>query len=130
LSSILLVLNISLKLPHVDISLILEVIGIPAYNEEKNIAGIVTRIMKSGYQVIVCNDGSSDMTGVIAEKLGATVINHPKNLGYGAAIRSIFKKAKEVDADILVTFDADGQHRIEDIKQVLEPIRKNESDIE
>ena len=52
-----------------------------------------------------------------------------KNLGYGAGIRSIFQKAKELDADILVTFDADGQHRIEDIQTVLEPLIKNEVDI-
>ena len=76
---------------------VLEVIGIPAYNEEKNIAAIITKIMKEGFSVIVCNDGSDDMTGTIAEKMGATVINHPKNLGYGAAIRSIFLKAKEID---------------------------------
>ena len=45
----------------------------------------------------------------IAESLGAIVINHPKNLGYGAGINSIFKKSKEINSDILVTFDADGQ---------------------
>ena len=67
--------------------------------------------------MIVCNDGSSDLTSNIAEKMGAVVINHEKNLGYGAAIRSIFLKAKELDGDILVTFDADGQHRIEDVEQ-------------
>ena len=108
---------------------VLEVIGIPAYNEEKNIAAIITKIMKEGFSVIVCNDGSDDMTGTIAEKMGATVINHPKNLGYGAAIRSIFLKAKELSYDALVTFDADGQHRIEDITKVLEPIRKNQADM-
>jgi glycosyltransferase involved in cell wall biosynthesis len=104
----------------------LEVIGIPAYNEEENIAVIISKIMKEGYSVIVCNDGSSDMTGPIAEKMGATVINHSKNLGYGAAIRSIFLKAKELECDILVTFDADGQHRIEDIFKVLKPLREKE----
>jgi glycosyltransferase involved in cell wall biosynthesis len=105
------------------------VIGIPAYNEEKTIAGIILKLQKIVDKVIVCNDGSSDLTGDIAERLGAVVINHPKNLGYGAGIRSIFLKAKELDADILVTFDADGQHRIEDIKSVIEPLQKNEADI-
>jgi glycosyltransferase involved in cell wall biosynthesis len=104
-------------------------IGIPAYNEEKNIAKIIINLQKVVDKVIVCNDGSSDITGEIAERLGAIVINHPKNLGYGAGIRSIFQKAKELDIDILVTFDADGQHRIEDIQTVLEPLIKNEADI-
>jgi glycosyltransferase involved in cell wall biosynthesis len=107
----------------------LEVIGIPAFNEEKNIAGIIAKIIKEGFSVIVCNDGSTDMTGIVAEKMGAIVINHQKNLGYGAAIRSIFLKAKELECDSLVTFDADGQHRIEDISKVLEPLRNNKADM-
>ena len=80
-------------------------------------------------QVIVCDDGSTDLTGPIAEKMGAIVVTHPKNLGYGAAIRSLFTKFIELDADILVTFDADGQHRVEDIENVIEPIIKNKADI-
>ena len=107
----------------------MEAIGIPAYNEEKNIAVIIAKIMNKGFSVIVCNDGSTDMTGVIAEKMGAIVINHQKNLGYGAAIRSIFLKARELGCDALVTFDADGQHRIEDISKVLEPVRENQADM-
>jgi len=104
-------------------------IGIPAYNEEKNIASIIIKLKKIAQKIIVCNDGSTDLTGEIAQKLGAVVINHPKNLGYGSGIRSIFQKAKEIDSDILVTFDADGQHQVEDIKKVIEPILKNEVDV-
>ena len=104
-------------------------IGIPAYNEEKNIASIIVKLKKITNKIIVCNDGSTDLTGEIAKKLGATVINHPKNLGYGSGIRSIFQKAKEMDSDILVTFDADGQHQVQDIKKVIEPILKNKADI-
>jgi len=105
------------------------IIGIPAFNEEKNIAGIITKLADITDTIIVCNDGSSDLTSDIAEKMGAFVINHEKNLGYGAAIRSIFLKAKELDGDILVTFDADGQHRIEDIEQVTKPIIDQEADL-
>ena len=105
------------------------VIGIPAYNEEKTIASIILKLQKVADKIIICNDGSSDLTGEIAEKLGAIVINHSKNLGYGAGIRSIFLKSKELDVDILVTFDADGQHRIEDIQNVIFPLQKNEADI-
>lgn len=104
-------------------------IGIPAYNEEKNIAVIIAKLSKITKNIIVCNDGSKDMTGMIAEKMGAIVINHGKNLGYGAGIRSIILKARELNYDVLVTFDADGQHQVEDIKSVLEPIINNEADI-
>ena len=104
-------------------------IGIPAYNEEKNIAAIIIKLRKIVDTVIVCNDGSNDSTAEIAENLGAIVINHEKNLGYGSAIKSIFKKSKEIGSDILVTFDADGQHRIEDVKKVIEPIQNGDVDL-
>jgi len=104
-------------------------IGIPAFNEEKNIAKIITQLKKVTDSIIVCDDGSSDMTGEISEKLGAIVVKHEKNMGYGSAIKTIFQKASEIDSDVLVTFDADGQHRIEDIEPVLEPIKNNGADI-
>ena len=105
------------------------IIGIPAYNEEKNIAGIISKLKNISNDIIVCNDGSTDLTANIAEDMGAIVVNHEKNLGYGGAIRSIFLKAKDLAGDVLVTFDADGQHRIEDIDGVIAPILENQSDI-
>ncbi len=104
-------------------------IGIPAYNEEKNIAKIITKLKKITDSIIVCDDGSSDMTSEIAKNLGVIVISHKKNMGYGAAIRTIFEKSAEIGSDILVTFDADGQHRIEDVSRVLHPLENNEADI-
>ena len=105
------------------------IIGIPAFNEEKNIASIITKLRSISDTIVVCNDGSSDLTSEIAERMGAVVINHEKNLGYGGAIRSIFLKAKELDGDVLVTFDADGQHRIEDIENVITPIIEEKADL-
>ena len=104
-------------------------IGIPAYNEEKNIAPIITKLKKITDSIIVCDDGSSDMTSKISQDLGARVVTHEKNMGYGAAIKSIFLEAKQVQPDILVTFDADGQHNVEDIEKVIEPVQKSTSDI-
>ena len=104
-------------------------IGIPAYNEEKNIAKIITKLKKITDSIIVCDDGSSDMTSEIAKNLGVIVISHKKNMGYGAAIRTIFEKSAEIGSDILVTFDADGQHRIEDVSRVLHPLENSEADI-
>ena len=105
------------------------VIGIPAFNEEKNIASIIMKLKKVTDHIIVCNDGSTDMTEEISKELDVIVINHSRNMGYGSAIRSIFLKAKELQADILVTFDADGQHRVEDIQSVTQPIIDNKADI-
>jgi len=105
------------------------IVGIPAYNEEKNIAKIIVGLKKVADQIIVCDDGSTDSTSIIAESLGAIIIKHPKNLGYGSAIRSIFLKAREINSEILVTIDADGQHKIEDIKNVAKPVVDGQADI-
>ena len=104
-------------------------IGIPAYNEEKNIAAIITKLKKITDSIIVCDDGSDDLTAEIARDLGVIVVTHERNLGYGAAIKTIFQKSKEIDCDVLVTFDADGQHRVEDVESVINPIKNNDSDI-
>ena len=105
------------------------IVGIPAFNEEKNIAPIITKLTNIADKIIVCDDGSTDLTSKISEKLGALVIKHEKNMGYGAAIRSIFLKAKDLNGEILVTFDADGQHRVQDIQNVINPIINGESEI-
>jgi len=104
-------------------------VGLPAYNEEKNIAKIIVQLKKVADQIIVCDDGSTDLTSRIAESLGTIVIKHPKNLGYGSAIRSIFLKAREINSEILVTIDSDGQHKIEDIEKVAKPVVDGQADV-
>jgi glycosyltransferase involved in cell wall biosynthesis len=104
-------------------------IGIPAFNEEKNIGKIIVTLKKITKDIIVCDDGSSDLTREIAEGLGAKVISHRKNMGYGEAIKSIFNEAKKKESDILVTFDADGQHRPEDIMSLTKPIMDQQAEV-
>ena len=104
-------------------------IGIPAFNEEKQLPKILPKLMEITNSIIVCDDGSTDKTSTIAKEFGAKVVKHEKNLGYGAAIKSIFQTASEINSDVLVTFDADGQHRIQDINKVLQPIKDGKSDI-
>ncbi len=104
-------------------------VGIPAFNEEKNIAMVIIKLKKIADNIIVCNDGSTDSTEEIAKELGAIVINHEKNLGYGAGIKSIFLKAKEINSELLVTLDADGQHDINDISKIVKPIQENKAEI-
>jgi len=105
------------------------VVGIPAFNEEENIGEIITKVKEIANEVIVCNDNSTDSTKEIAEQMGAIVVNHERNLGYGGAIRTIFLKARELDADILVTMDGDGQHRIDDVNVVTKPILEKQLDV-
>ena len=105
------------------------VVGIPAFNEELTIARVVLLSQNFADAVIVCDDGSSDLTGAIARRMGAEVIQHKHNRGYGAAIQSLFRRAVELNADILVTLDGDGQHDPREIPDVVKPIVQNETDI-
>ncbi len=105
------------------------VCGIPAFNEEKTIAKIVIRASAYVDRIVVVDDGSSDDTSLIAERLGAKVIKHVENLGYGAAIRSCFNAGKDADTDILVILDADGQHDPDLIPELIKPIANSDADV-
>jgi GTP:adenosylcobinamide-phosphate guanylyltransferase len=102
---------------------------IPAYNEEKTIAKVVLKTKKYVDKVIVCDDGSTDMTAEIAEAIGAKVIRHERNKGYGAALASLFKAAREENASAMIILDADLQHNPDDIPKLLSSIIKGEADI-
>ena len=103
--------------------------GIPAYDEEKTIAKVVLKARKHVDKVIVCDDGSMDMTAEIAEALGAEVVRHERNMGKGAAIRSLFKKAREEIADVMITIDGDAQHNADEIPLLLKVMRETGADI-
>jgi glycosyltransferase involved in cell wall biosynthesis len=105
------------------------VAGIPAYNEEKTIARVVLEAQKHVHIVIICDDGSADLTSVIASRLGALVVRHEKNMGYGAALQSLFKRAKELQADVLVTLDSDGQHDPSEIPRLVTPIHDRRAEV-
>ena len=105
------------------------IVSIPAYNEEKNIGPLILNLKKQGYEILICDDASNDQTCELSKQLGATVIKHEKNQGYGGAIQSLFNKAREIKPDILVTFDGDGQHNFRDIKNLIKPIIDNKSDL-
>jgi glycosyltransferase involved in cell wall biosynthesis len=107
----------------------LAVICIPAYNEEKTIARVIVQAQKHAAKVIVCDDGSSDMTAAIAEKLGAVVVRHATNMGKGEAMRSLFRAGREMGADMLVTIDGDGQHNPDEIPDLLDLITSGEADV-
>jgi glycosyltransferase involved in cell wall biosynthesis len=105
------------------------VVGIPAFNEEKMILKVVLEAQKFADLVVVCDDGSSDLTATIAKRLGADMIKHERNLGYGAAIMSLFRRARELNADVLVTLDADGQHDPAEIPSIVNPIVQGFADM-
>ena len=107
----------------------MNLVCIPAYNEEKAIGDLVRISLKHADKVIVCDDGSADSTAKIAKQSGATVISHKKNEGYGASIITLFDRARQENADIMVTIDGDGQHNPDQIPLLLDTLKENSVDV-
>jgi glycosyltransferase involved in cell wall biosynthesis len=97
----------------------------PAYNEEAYIAKTIVGAQQHADRVLVVDDGSKDDTVRIARALGAIVVRHETNKGYGGALQTIFCTAREIGAEELVTIDADGQHSPGDIPRLLAELRKD-----
>jgi glycosyltransferase involved in cell wall biosynthesis len=106
-------------------------IVIPAFNEKKNIGYIIQEIKKQYKNsiIIVVDDGSIDNTATIAKEKGAYVAKHIYNLGQWAALKTGFTIAKYYEPSIIVSFDADGQHLVKDIGEIIKPIIVEDFDI-
>jgi glycosyltransferase involved in cell wall biosynthesis len=102
---------------------------IPAFNEQSVIGEIVTAVRAFCHNVVVVDDCSDDGTGTQALAAGATVLRHPINLGQGAALQTGICYALRRGAGSIVTFDADGQHRPEDIRVLLDTQVKTGADV-
>ena len=103
---------------------------VPAYHEADRIATVVSGLLLHFRSVIVVDDGSSDATGEQARAAGARVVSHPVNLGQGAALQTGFAFAlTDPDMEHVVTFDADGQHRVDDAVRMVALARETGVDV-
>jgi glycosyltransferase involved in cell wall biosynthesis len=93
---------------------------VPLYNEAGVIRDVIAELRQT-YPLVVCvDDGSTDGSAALAEQAGARVVRHPVNLGQGAALQTGISYAlTRADVRFLVTFDADGQHRVDDVGGML-----------
>ena len=101
---------------------------IPAFNEEESISSIIRETKKYVNRVLVVDDRSTDNTGKLARLNGAIVICHSENRGVGAAMKAGIAYAKKLEPNVVVTIDADGQHRPGDIPRLIRPIIAGEAD--
>jgi len=103
---------------------------IPAYNEGKSIGRVVRELKRVGYHnIVVIDDGSRDNTFSEAKKQDVFALQHVINRGQGASLKTGIDFALRKGADVLVTFDSDGQHRIEDLPAMLKPVIDGEVDV-
>ncbi|MHA1754624.1 MAG: glycosyltransferase family 2 protein [Candidatus Odinarchaeia archaeon] len=102
---------------------------IPAYNEEKLIKDVIKETKKYTDKIIVVDDGSIDNTASVAKEEGVILVRHPFNMGKGAALKTGFKKAIELGADIIVTLDGDLQHDPREINRLVYYLKNSNADI-
>ncbi|MBN2459338.1 glycosyltransferase family 2 protein [Candidatus Woesearchaeota archaeon] len=103
---------------------------IPAFNEEKSIGRVVDELKEAGYDnIVVIDDGSQDSTFAEAKKRRIHALQHIINRGQGASLRTGIEYALMQGAEFIVTFDSDGQHRVEDLPAMLKPVIKEEADV-
>ncbi|MBW2995619.1 glycosyltransferase family 2 protein [Candidatus Woesearchaeota archaeon] len=106
-------------------------IVIPAYNEEKSIGKVIDDLNRAGYHnIIVVDDGSKDKTAeVVSRKKDVILCRHLINRGLGGALGTGLDAAYENGADMAITFDADGQHCVSDIPNMVKPIKDGKADV-
>ncbi|MDX2046079.1 MAG: glycosyltransferase family 2 protein [Chitinophagaceae bacterium] len=102
---------------------------IPAYNPPPVLLWLCHDLLDCGYKVVVVDDGSQDKSVITQLPVAVDILQHRFNLGQGAALETGIKKALQNGADYIVTFDADGQHRINDIEKLLKCLSETNSDV-
>ena len=104
---------------------------IPAYNEGGVIEKTIRDLQNVGYlNIVVVDDCSTDNTFIQAQKTGVMVLRHLINRGQGASLRTGIEYVREnFSPEIIITFDADGQHQPKDIPKLIQPLIKNKADI-
>jgi polyprenyl-phospho-N-acetylgalactosaminyl synthase len=105
-------------------------IVVPAFNEAGVIGDVITDLRSVFANVVCVDDGSADGTGDVAVRAGAHLVRHPVNLGQGAAIQTGVEYARsQPGARVFATFDADGQHRVEDVVTMIDRLDSGDVDI-
>lgn len=104
---------------------------VPAYNEEESLGTVIEGIRQDApfTDIVVVNDGSVDSTSRIANEKADFVLDLPYNLGIGGAMQTGYKFASQMDYDIAVQVDADGQHNASEIDSLIKPIIADEADV-
>lgn len=105
------------------------VVVIPAYNEERFIGSVVLKLRQHPVDILVVDDGSRDDTALIATTAGARVIRHLRNQGKGVALNTGLHAANQLDPDVLVLIDGDGQHLPEQLPSLVQPVLTGEADM-
>ena len=118
-------------LAHPKLATVRRAAVVPAWNEAETIAGVIAEIraVDPGMEIIVVDDGSYDKTAVIAAEAGARVLRLACNLGIGGAVQTGFQAARELECDLVVQIDGDGQHDPQELPLIVAPVLDGRADI-
>ena len=119
--------SIPFMLTHIDPHSVFVII--PAYNEHSMLGTVIREILDFKYQVVVVDDGSEPSLHSIVKGLPVYLLRHRVNLGQGASLQTGIEFALQHNAEFLVTFDGDGQHKVQDVPRLLEKLITGKADI-
>ena len=104
--------------------------ALPVYNEAKHLDEVLDEVVRYSDDILIVNDGSTDGTAeLLQRRTDVTVVSHPRNRGYGAALKTAFDYAAQKDYDIIVTIDCDGQHAPQRIPMFVKEVSRTNADI-
>lgn len=104
-------------------------VAVPAYDEAETVGSVVEAASEYADSVLVVDDGSDDATARRAEEAGALVVEHDRNRGYGAALKTVFREAETLNPDHLVVIDGDGQHDVSDVPKLVDTQRETDANV-
>ncbi len=116
-------------MPEFNHTVAKKVVVIPAYNESTVLTSVVKSLLENGYSIVIVDDGSNPPLYSQVENLPVYFLRHRANLGQGAALQTGFDFAKKLNPDLVISFDADGQHDVSCIPSLIDPLLNNEADV-
>ena len=116
-------------MPEFNHTVAKRVVVIPAYNESPVLTSVVKSLLEKEYSIVIVDDGSNPPLNSHVQNLPVYFLRHRANLGQGAALQTGFDFAKKLNPDLVISFDADGQHDVTCIPSLIEPLLNNEADV-
>jgi glycosyltransferase involved in cell wall biosynthesis len=116
-------------MPEINDTVAKRIVVIPAYNESSVLTSVVNSLLEKGYCIVIVDDGSDPPLSFFIQNMPVFFLRHRANLGQGAALQTGFDFAKKLNPELVISFDADGQHDASCLPALIEPLLNNKADV-